>query len=82
MWKADNGCFGNGCVLQTDPQATLLFPTSPTSAAGTWTLDLQVPNDVSLLGAVLTAQVFVYVDGGPLLGVGELSNGLEMRIGF
>jgi hypothetical protein len=34
------------------------------------------------VGAIVTAQAFVAVANGPLLYVGELSNGLQMTCGF
>ena len=73
---------GGGCELQGSGAPLFDIPAGVTSAAGGWSAAFAVPARASLLGAVLTAQVLVAVTGGPALGVAELSNGVEMTVGW
>ncbi len=73
---------GGGCVLQTDPLALFDVPAGITDPAGAWSVAWTVPADPALLGAVLTAQVLAAVPGGPALGVAELTNGVELTLGW
>ncbi len=69
------------CTLQVAP-ASLVLPAGATDPAGTWRFAVAIPADPSLAGAVVTAQVFIQAAGGPALGLGELSNGVEMTPGL
>lgn len=69
---------GNGCVLQIDPANFAEVPVGSTAANGSWSRTVQVPADPSLIGALLTTQLATVVQGGPALGVAELTNGVEL----
>lgn len=69
------------CVLQTTLQGLILLPAGTTSGQGTSTVRLPIPNDRGLTGTLLTAQSLIHVLGGPLFGIAELSNGVEMHLG-
>jgi photosystem II stability/assembly factor-like uncharacterized protein len=73
---------GNGCTGYVDLQTLIAVPGTPTNGAGQSLTNLLIPNDAGLVGGVATAQMFVQSSGGPLLGVGELSNGAQLRLGF
>jgi len=72
---------GNSCVLQPSLVNLLVVPGGSTSSSGTWTANLAIPNNTAFIGARLTGQLLVVALNGPVLGIGELSNGLEMRVG-
>lgn len=73
--------FGKGCVLQTSLANLIVAPVGVTSATGAWSANLPIPNNASLAGSRVTTQVLVIANSGPLLGIAELTNGLEMRVG-
>jgi hypothetical protein len=71
-----------GCVAQVPPVGLTALPAPNTNAAGAWTLPIPIPQYLSLSGLVLTVQAATLVPGGPLLGIGEASNGLQLRLGY
>jgi hypothetical protein len=70
------------CVLQPDLTGLLTVASGSTNGVGSVVKNLAHPALTSLLGAQLTTQMVTAVAGGPLLGVGELSNGLTMTFGL
>jgi photosystem II stability/assembly factor-like uncharacterized protein len=70
------------CVLQPELVGLLTVASGSTNGSGALTKNLTHPPLTSLLGASLTTQMITAVAGGPLLGVGELSNGLTMLFGL
>jgi hypothetical protein len=73
--------FGS-CVVQPSLQGLLQIGFGVTDGSGALAVNIPIPVDVGFIGVVLTAQEFIAVNGGPLLGVGELSNGAQMTFGF
>ena len=53
-----------------------------TDGSGGLVINVPIPSNPSLAGAVMTVQEFIAALGGPLLGAGELSNGARMTFGF
>lgn len=72
---------GGGCVTQPALASLIVSPVGATNASGAWNANVPVPNNVVLIGGRLTSQMISISGSGPLLGFGELSNGVEMRIG-
>ncbi|MCB9917389.1 MAG: hypothetical protein H6832_03205 [Planctomycetes bacterium] len=72
---------GNNCTLQPDLTTMIIIPAGATTASGAWNANVPIPSTSSLAGVRLTSQLFVLAQSGPLLGIAELSNGVEMRIG-
>lgn len=71
------------CVLQVDNNALILLELIGASdAAGNWGLSVAVPYIPTLAGAMVTAQALPLLTNGPFLGLGELSNGVELRLGY
>jgi len=69
------------CVIQ--PALTFVAVAfGTTTASGGLGATLPLPASPALLGAVVTVQEFILAAGGPLLGLGELSNGAQMTFGF
>ena len=73
---------GSTCVLQPDFASMILVPVGVTSGTGAWNASVPIPSSASLAGSRATSQLFVLANAGPLLGIGELTNGLEMRLGL
>jgi hypothetical protein len=72
-----------GCVLQVDPAAALFVIVGPASSgSGAWQLGIPLPDRHALSSAVVTTQVLFVVQGGPLFGLGELSGGQELTLGY
>ncbi len=71
-----------GCVVQVPPVGLTALPAPSTDGAGAWTLAIPIPQSLSLSGQILTVQAAILVPGGPLLGIGEASNGLQLRLGY
>jgi len=71
-----------GCALYVHPFAMITMIAPATHSRGHWSLTVPFPNHHRLSGTTFTAQVLCFVGSGPALGVGELSNGLEMQVGF
>jgi hypothetical protein len=74
--------FPGGCVTQVSPTLLFVLPGPATTPNGSWLLTLPLPESHHLSSAVVTAQVLVLVSGGPLLGAGELTNGVQLRLGY
>ena len=70
------------CVVQPALAGLLMFSVGSTNVSGTLLSIIPIPGNPALLGAVMTTQEFIVKIGGPLLGVGELSNGAEMTFGY
>ena len=51
-------------------------------AAGAWTLSVSLADGHLLSGLRFTGQVLTFVPGGPLAGTVELSNGIDLRLGY
>jgi hypothetical protein len=72
---------GNGCRLWTDVATTLSLASATADGQGEARVGVPVPNDPSLEGADLNFQAVELVNGGPVFGAFELSNGLRVRLG-
>lgn len=70
------------CTVQPDLAGLVAVAIGTSTASGTLAVPIAIPANPALVGGVLTAQEFVAVVGGPLLGVGELTNGVQMSVGF
>ncbi len=70
------------CVVQPTLAGLLMVSIGATNGGGSLATNVPIPANPGLLGAVMTTQEFIFVPGGPLLGVGELSNGAEMTFGY
>lgn len=70
------------CVVQPAIGGLLSVSIGSTNASGSLVINLPLPNNSFLAGAVLTVQEFIATLGGPLLGAGQLSNGVELTFGF
>ena len=81
LGRAANLPFG-GCVLQLDPGSAVLNFVGTASATGQQQSTLTIPSTVNLLNFRLTAQALPLVSNGPFFGLGELSNGVELQIGY
>ena len=73
--------YGN-CVMQLDPGTLVLDFIGFASATGQQQSTLTIPSTVNLLNFRLTAQALPLVSNGPFFGLGELSNGVELQIGY
>jgi hypothetical protein len=69
------------CVLQV-ALPFLTVPIGSTSPGGGLVTAIAIPNGPEMVGVRLTAQALIAAAGGPLLGIAELSNGVEMALGF
>lgn len=69
------------CVVAADPLGLVLLGAGTTDAAGSSVFGLAVPGTPSLVGVVFTAQELVLTAGGPLPGLGQLSNGVQSTVG-
>ncbi len=72
---------GKRCILRPSLVGAIFVSAGSTDTRGAWNGQLPIPNDVALTGTRLTAQLVVHTSGGPLFGVAELTNGVEMRLG-
>ncbi|MCA3009295.1 MAG: hypothetical protein INH34_13055 [Phycisphaerales bacterium] len=70
------------CMLRLDPATSVLDLVGFTSANGQLPMALPIPNSVNLLNFRLSAQALQLLTGGPFLGVSELSNSIELQIGY
>ena len=73
---------GNGCTLHVPVGAAIAVAAGSTDASGVVSYTLTIPNDPALIGAEVTVQAFIADPGGPALGVGDLTNAVELCIGF
>ncbi|MFO1054441.1 MAG: hypothetical protein U1F36_19645 [Planctomycetota bacterium] len=76
-----NLAVGNGCTLFLDTATSFTIAPFGTVSLGFALLPTPVPNDPNLEGAQLTFQSAILQNGGPLFGVGTLTNGLLITIG-
>ena len=70
------------CVLQPALAGMVTFAIGTSNGTGGLTSVIPIPSNPALVGAVITVQEFIVASGGPMLGVGELTNGLQMTFGF
>lgn len=70
------------CVLQVELAGSAPYAAGFTTAGGAWSHGLVIPAWSSLVGARVVAQALVLGSGGPLLGAGDLSNGLQLTLGL
>jgi hypothetical protein len=73
---------GNGCATHVDLGTAVVGLVFVTDSAGAWSFQPTLPENHRLSGLRLTSQVVTFVSGGPLAGGGELSNGLDVVMGF
>jgi hypothetical protein len=71
------------CTLQVDPNAMIVLDVVGL-ADGTGSLShaLAIPFVAAFAGTTVTAQALPLLTNGPFLGLGELSNGLELHLGY
>ena len=73
---------GKGCSAHVDLASFVAIAPVLTSATGAWSLRLPLIGDLALSGLVFRGQVVTFVSGGPFSGNAELSNGVELRMGY
>jgi hypothetical protein len=71
-----------GCILRLDPATVVTEFAGFASPAGQLQAPLHIPNAINLAGCRLTAQAVPLLVNGPFLGIAELSNAVELRLGF
>jgi len=71
-----------GCTVAVDLNIAAAYFSGATDGAGAWSHSLVLPPIPSIVGAELTAQAFLLGVGGPMFGVGDLSNGLHLHLGL
>lgn len=71
-----------GCILRVDPATVVTELAGFASPAGQLQAPLNIPNAINLAGFRLTAQAVPLLVNGPFLGIAELSNAVELRLGF
>lgn len=69
------------CTVVVDLAGATSWFVGATSGAGACSFGLYLPPAVGLVGVRLTTQALVAASGGPMLGAGHLSNGLEIVLG-
>ncbi|MGE3172551.1 MAG: WD40/YVTN/BNR-like repeat-containing protein [Planctomycetota bacterium] len=70
------------CQVQVDLATAVSLFGGSTDATGQWTFAMPIPAQLDLIGARLTLQTLVFAAGGPLLGLGDLANGLDWQLGL
>ncbi len=70
------------CTIALDGTSLDLSFAAITDAAGSCSFGRLLPTAPIFAGLRLTTQALVLTNGGPLLGFAQLTNGLEMTIGF
>tara|TARA_R110002073_G_scaffold259297_1_gene422347 strand:- start:385 stop:1512 length:1128 start_codon:yes stop_codon:yes gene_type:complete len=70
------------CTITEAGVGLLLLQVATTDASGGTSYALALPSTPSLAGAKYTTQTMVLSAGGPLLNLGQLSNGLQSSIGI
>jgi hypothetical protein len=73
---------GNGCATYVDLSAAVVGLVFVTDNGGGWSFNPPLPESHLLSGLRITAQVVTFASGGPFAGGGELSNGLDLLLGF
>lgn len=76
-----NGVLGP-CTIHVDPTIAAVTLEGVTSATGAWSRPLGIPSLSVFVGQELTAQTLIVGTNGPLLGIGDLSNGLHLFLGL
>lgn len=72
-----------GCTLHVDLDAMILLDVVGASdGAGHWGFVLPIPLVPVWAGTSVTVQTLPLLANGPFLGFGELSNGVELRLGY
>lgn len=69
-------------VITEDPATLQLLLLGVTDAAGGFSYGLSIPGSAVFAGQKFTSQQLVFTAGGPLLGLGVLSNGLQSTMGL
>jgi hypothetical protein len=69
------------CVLQV-ALPFLSVPIGNSNGSGGLVANLAIPSGPENVGVALVAQALIVAPGGPLFGVAELTNGLELALGF
>jgi hypothetical protein len=70
------------CTLNVDLTAAAVTLEGATSVTGTWSRPLVIPPQSVFIGQQLTAQTLIVGANGPLLGLGDLSAGLDVFLGL
>lgn len=70
------------CMLYVDAASAVVDAVGVASPAGQLAFPLAIPSSVNLLNFRLTAQSVPLATNGPFVGLAELSNGLELRVGY
>lgn len=70
------------CSLHVDLSVAAVTVEGLTSAAGAWSKPLAIPPMSVFVGQQLTAQALIIGNGGPLLGLGDLTTGLQVFLGL
>ncbi len=70
------------CDVQVALVAASLSLVGSTTASGAWSHSIAIPQNPSLVGFELTAQSMVIGNGGPMLGIGDLSTAATLMIAF
>ena len=70
------------CPLHVDLAIAAVTLEALTSVAGAWSRPLVIPPMSVFVGQQMTAQALVLGAGGPLLGLGDLSPGLQVFLGL
>jgi hypothetical protein len=70
------------CTIAVDPGTMTLSVVGVTDPAGACNFGFFIPQAPILAGLKLATQSFVLQANGPLLGFANLSNGLEVTLGF
>lgn len=70
------------CTLQVNPAVAIVEFVGVADPQGQAQFGLPLPNAYGLAGLRLTGQALMLANNGPLLGTAELSNGVELVLGF
>jgi len=70
------------CTLQFDLPNSAPYLAGFTSGTGAWNTGLTIPASPIFVGTLVTAQAFVFDANGPMLGAGDLANGVLSTLGF
>ncbi|MHC5066224.1 MAG: WD40/YVTN/BNR-like repeat-containing protein, partial [Planctomycetota bacterium] len=73
---------GMGCTLQVPVGSSYVFRSGLTDGLGNISFNVSLVSAADLIGSEYTGQCAVQVNGGPILGVAEISNGLRLVIGL
>ncbi len=73
---------GLGCILQVSVGRSYVFRSGLTDALGNINFNASLVSAADLIGSEFTSQCAIQVNGGPVLGVAEMSNGLRLVVGL